>query len=362
MKIVILIASLFQLINFCFSKYVLNEKNEMIQVFDVQISSSMQKKPQTFLMDAKAIKLSSLKERNLKIKDNEFVEPNELGLLMGKTPMSDKLDDIHHKYLRNEKNRVWLPYSYAGEWKAIFNPNGTSIIANQLKRTSTSKKETPLITLQFSYDKDWEIISQSELNQIVSWLNENTNKRKNTKTLLKIKIKQAAYNYTIGKKHLEEAKAGGVEKSKRIQNEELSIKKVETDMNALTKDLEKALIDIANAARLVSASEKITQGLTNINENLAKQIQREKIAKSQVKVPNSDGIKMEIATIRKIINLPSQTPLSFKDEFSLSLNDAVEKAYGACISSDERVDECKSSLENYGLEKNRAKKLLRRFF
>jgi len=340
----------------------LNEKNEMIQVFDVQISSSMQKKTQTFLIDTKAIKLSSLKERNLKIKDNEFVDPNELGLLMGKTPMSDILDDVHHKYLRNQKNRVWLPYSYAGEWKAIFNSNGTSVITNQLKRTSPNKKETPLITIQFSYDKNWEIISQSELNQIVSWLNENTNKRKNTKTLLKIKIKQASYNYTLGKKQLEEAKAGSIEKSKRIHNEETNIKKVETDIKALTKDLEKALIDIANAASLVSASEKITQALTNVIENLAKQIKREKIAKSQVKVPNSDGIKMEIATIRKIINLPSQSPLSFKDEFSHSLNDAVEKAYEACISSDERVDECKSSLENYGMEKGRAKNLLRRFF
>ena len=362
MKIVILIASLFQLINYCFSKYIMNEKNEMIQVFDVHISSSMQKIPQIFLMDAKAIKLASLKERILNIKENEFVEANELGLFLGKTPQSDKLDDIHHKYLRNEKNRVWLPYADAGEWKGSFNPNGTSIITNQLKRTSNSKKETPLFSLQFQYDKDWEIISEMELNQIVHWLNENTNKRKNTKTLLKIRIKQGAMNYTIAKKQIEDVKKNRTDKQTKIQVSKNKIRTVETDINTLKQDLEKAEKELAAAAKSVSDSEKFTQRLNNMNENIAKEIHREKVAKSQIRVPNSDGIKMEIATIRTLINLPTQAPLGFKDEFSLSLNDAVDKAYGACVPSDDRLDECKQSLESYGIEKGRAKKLLRKFF
>lgn len=341
----------------------MNEKNEMIQVFDVQLTSSMQRVPQTFLLDAKAIKLASLKERNLNnIKDTGFVEPNELGLFMGKTPQSDKVDAIHHKYLRNEKNRAWLPYSYAGEWKGIFNPNGTSVITNQFKRTSSSKTETPLITLQFQYDKDWEIISQNELNQIVHWLNENTNKRKNIKTLLKIRIKQASFNYTTAKKQVDDQKVKRLDSQKMILNNENRVRAITGDMNRLKQDLENAMKELAATAKLVSDSEKITQRLNNINENLAKQIQREKVAKSQVRVPNNDGIKMEIATIRKLIKLPTQAPDGFKDEFSLSKNDAVEKAYGACITAEERVDECKASLESYGIEKGRAKKLLRRFF
>ena len=64
MKIVILIASLFQLINYCFSKYIMNEKNEMIQVFDVKLTSSFQKVPLTFLLDAKSIKLASFHGQN----------------------------------------------------------------------------------------------------------------------------------------------------------------------------------------------------------------------------------------------------------------------------------------------------------
>lgn len=340
----------------------MNEKNEMIQVFDVQITSSLQRKPQTFLMDAKAIKLASLKERNLNIKDNEFVEPNELGLFMGKTPQSDVLDTVHHKYLRNEKNRVWLPYSYAGEWKGVFNPNGTSTITNQLKRTSNSKTETPLITLQFQYDKDWEIISQTELNQIVHWLNENTNKRKNIKTLLKIKIKQAAFNYTMAKKQVDESRKKRTDTQTRIRTTENKVRTVQIEIETMKKELEKAEKELAVAAKAVSDSEKLTQRLNNINENLAKQIQREKIAKSQIRVPNSDAIKMEISTIKALIRLPDRAPLAFKDEFSLSLNDAVDKAYGACISAEERVDECQNSLQSYGIEKGRAKKLLRRFF
>lgn len=362
MKIVILIASLFQLINYCFSKYIMNEKNEMIQVFDVQITSSIQKTPQTFLMDAKVIKLASLKERNLNIKDNEFVDSHELGLFLGKTPQSDNLDTIHHKYLRNENNRVWLPYSYAGEWKGIFNPNGTSTITNQLKRTSVNKKETPLITMQFQYDKDWEIISQNELNQIVHWLNENTNKRKNLKTLLKIKIKQAAFNYTIAKKNIDQIVNKKTEVQARVQKRQARILAVQNNITHLKQELEKAEKELAAAAKAVSDSEKVTQNLNNANENLAKQIQREKVAKSQIKVPNNDAIKMEISTIKALIRLPTQAPLAFKDEFSLSVNDAVEKAYGACIAAEEKVGECEASLKSYGIEKGRAKKLLRKFF
>jgi len=341
----------------------MNEKNEMIQVFDVQITSSIQKKPETFLMDAKAIKLASLKERKLdNMKDNEFVEPNELGLFMGKTPQSDRLDPVHHKYLRNEKNRVWLPYSYAGEWKGHFNPNGTSTIINQLKRTSANKKETPLITLQFQYDKDWEIISQLELNQIVHWLNENTNKRKNIKTLLKIKIKQAAFNYTMAKKQIETTNSKRVDAQTRIQTAENKIKNIDADINKLKQEQANAEKELANAAKAVSDSEKLTQRLNNMNENLAKQIQREKIAKTQIRVPNLNGIKMEIETIKRLINLPDKAPLKFKEEFSLSQNDAVDKAYSACISSEEAVEECKNSLQSYDIEKGRAKKLLRKFF
>ncbi len=362
MKIVILIASLFQLINLCFSKYILNEQNEMIQVFDVKITSSMQKKPQIFLMDAKVLKLASLRERKLAFKASEFVEANELGLSLGKTPQSDSLDVIHHKYLRNEKNRVWLPYSYCGEWKGAFNPNGTSIITNQLKRTSNNKRETPLITMQFSYDKDWEIINHNELNQIVHWLNENTNKRKNIKTLLKIKIKQAAYNYTAAKKHIDEVRSNRIQQEVRIRTARVKITTIKTERKRLEEDLARAEKELADASEKVSSSEKLTRRLNNINENLAKQIKREKVAKSQIKVPNSNGIKMEIATIKSLIRLPSQAPQSFKDEFSLSINDAVDRAYGACISAEERVDECKTSLESYGIERGRAKRLLRRFF
>ena len=254
MKIVILIASLFQLINFCLTKYVMNEKNEMIQIFDVSISSSLQKIPQIFLLNAKAIKLASLKERDLKIKEKEFVEADELGLFLGKTPNSETLDPIHHKYLRNEKNRVWLPYSYASEWKGVFNPNGTSIITNQLKRTSASKKETPLVTIQFQYDKDWEIISSSELNQIVAWLNENTNKRNNIKTLLKLKIKQASLNYTQSKRQLDETKARKTSTENSVKNNLKAVADTENIIKGLLADLEKAENELAINAKSVSDS------------------------------------------------------------------------------------------------------------
>ena len=308
--------------------------------------------------------MASLKERNLQIKDKEFVEADELGLFLGKTPNSETLDPIHHKYLRNEKNRVWLPYAYASEWKGAFNPNGTSVITNQFKRTSVDKKQSPLITIEFQYDKDWEIISSSELNQIVAWLNENTNKRNNIKTLLKLKIKQASLNYTQSKKQLDETKVKKTTTENSVKINLKAVSDTENIIKGLLAELEKAQNELAINAKNVFESERLQQAYRNQNENLKKQIQREKIAKSQIVVPDSRAISMEIATIKALILLPQSPPESFKSDYSISFAvDSANNAYSNCaVGAELDVDACKTSLEQFGIAKKNAKKLLRRFF
>ena len=73
---------------------------------------------------------------------------------------------------------------------------------------------------------------------------------------------------------------------------------------------------------------------------------------------------MEIATIKALILLPQNAPESFRLDYSISdANDSVSRAYGSCaVGGELNVDDCKTSLEQFGIAKKNAKKLLRRFF
>merc|ERR1712160_98522 len=98
--------------------------NEMCRNAEVKVTSSIQKTAQTFTVDVKKI--------------------------WSKIAMGT----IHDKYLRNEPESVWLPYSYTGEWTR----NGY-VISTQLSRTSDSKTETPLVNFEFVNDVDLMSIS-----------------------------------------------------------------------------------------------------------------------------------------------------------------------------------------------------------
>ena len=360
MKITILIAFVLQFISYCLAKYVMNEKNEMIQVFEVEVFSSVQPKPQIFLFDAKAVKIAHLKEKKLVIKDNEFVEDNELGLYLGKTSNSKVLDPIHHQYLRNEEYRVWLPYSHCGEWKPIFNSNGTSTIINQLRRTSSSRTQYPLITIRFKYDPDWEIINQNELNLIVNWLNANTNKRNSIKTLLKMNIIQSATNYTIISKSLQDTNVKNSNSKQAITNLETTLKTEESKI----KELEKTLTDLNNklavAADLTQQNLIIQKKLTDEEGLHILEINREKKKRSQLKPPSPAALKNEINSIVSLIHLPDQLPDEFRDEHNLKDDNSMRKAYDSCVTLLSRVDECKNDLTSYGLSKQNPKRLLKK--
>jgi len=334
----------------------LKETNEMVQIFDVKIKSNIQPKQQSFLLDAKAIKLSSRKERSLDFNEKEFVEPNELGLYLGKTLDSENIDAVHHRYIRNEKNRAWIPYAYCGEWKGMFNPNGTSIITNQLKRSSVSKTETPLITIEFQYDKDWEIISEKELNLIVSWLNENSQKRRNIKTALKNTIKQAETNYTNAKNLLDQTKNKKLNNEKATRETEQKIKQGDDNLKQLQDLLTKAQEELAKAQGAVFDSDKIQQALNNQLILLGKQINREKIAKTQIIVPSPQTINLEIQNLQNIIALPDVAPGRFRDEFDLMDVQSIKDAYNTCNRDMNSIDACKANLDQY-----RSSKVTRRY-
>lgn len=359
MKIVILIASLFQLIGFLFAKTEVKEGTEMCKTFNVKLYSSLEKTPQSFHVNVKDIKLASLKEREIKYIERQFVAPNELGLYLEKTPNSQNINANHLKYLRNEQKKVWIPYSYCTEWKAHFNSNGTSTITNQLKRTSSSKTDTPMITIEFEYEKDWEIITEPELNQIVSWLNENTIKRRNIKVLLKTFMIQSASNYTMSKKHIEEVRVNRTQTQQAIQNLNTQITQINVTITQYNVQIKQLYEQLSRANADVAYSEKLQQDITNEISLLSKQIARERIIQSQIKIPSVTSLQLESDQLRKLIALPQQAPASFLKEYTLASTDTVAKAYQNCNGMENTVDQCELNLKNYNAEK---KGKLRRFF
>merc|ERR1711934_753595 len=114
---------------------------------------------------------------------------------------SKVLDQIHHKYLRNEPESVWLPYSFAGDWSR----NGF-VISTQMVRTSTSKSDKPLVAFEFVNDFDLNSISTSDMNAFLVNLRGNAEKRKIIKQVVKNSILKAADSYSTSSQSLDAMK------------------------------------------------------------------------------------------------------------------------------------------------------------
>ena len=64
-----------------------------------------------------------------------------------------------------------------------------------MTRTPANKKEMPLVSFEFINDQDLESISKDDMNKILSYLQNNSNKRKDVKTYLKKMINKQQNTY-----------------------------------------------------------------------------------------------------------------------------------------------------------------------
>lgn len=329
----------------------------MCRNLEVKVYSSIQPVSQTFTLDVKKIKGISFKTDESEFKANNLIPLEQVGFVLEKTTSSKVLDSIQHKYLRNEPNSVWLPYSYAGDWTR----NGY-VITNQMKRTSASKTEYPLVSFEFVNDFELSSISGNDMDQVLSNLKYNTQKRKTIKTLVKDNVMkyQNEYlsNYEAHKKMKEQ------NKDAKAQISELTIKlqATITEINTLT----------TQETTYIKEESVKSASLSNVNDQLDDLIARLKILIEQLKREEKELNNLKPTDISEQqgalkaallkVQYPQNNPKRFLEEYAISVpqkTTVVNDNYKYCKQDNNQITQCQAANLNGWQVK---KKLRRGFF
>merc|ERR1712032_1342378 len=196
-------------------------------------------KKQTFRLDVKNIRGVSFGTNEDKFKE-DLIPLQQVGFLLNRIKGSEEKLEPAHKYIRDEKEQVWLPYSYVQSWRRT----GFQLAA-QMARTSTSQTNKPVVYFDFINDREILNVSDKDMDDFLSKIKYNTGKRIIVKTAVKDKVLIAQNTYLAADKLITTTKTNNKKREEQIKEQELllqvSIKKI-TDYEIQIEQLEKKKI------------------------------------------------------------------------------------------------------------------------
>lgn len=316
------------------------------RTIEVKVTSSMQAQSQTFTLDVKKLRNISFDVNKSEFENSSLVPIEQVGFVLEKTSNSKVLDVIHHKYLRNEPEQVWLPYSYTGNWSR----NGL-IINNQMARTSTSKQETPLVSFEFVNDVDLLSVTDADVSNILDNLISNSNKRKNTKSFVKNSI-FLALNDLKTTEELEE-RARNTEKASllaEIEKIKVLIKQTTVEINTITTTITKTeTLYSTSQKELDETSNKISQTILLIKQL---QIEIEKATQDLLVFDKTEPADLATKTTLfeqaiKMVKYPTEDGKSFLLEYGICTSErkkSINDNYSMCVPTVNTVQQLQACL------------------
>ena len=331
----------------------------MCRHLEVKVYSSIQGASQTFTLDVKKLKGIKIDLNADQFKVNNLVPLEQVGFVLEKTTSSKVLDATHHKYLRNEPESVWFPYSYTGDWTR----NGY-IITNQMTRTPANKKEMPLVSFEFINDQDLESISKDDMNKILSYLQNNSNKRKDVKTYLKKMINKQQNTYLDNHNSAQKMKQNNQDAKTQISELTIKIQKITTEINILIAKEKKSQEEAAvKSANLKATNDKIDDINLKL-KTLVEQLKREESELNLIKPEDTSHLEIQMKTMITTAELPQNAPERFLEEFQLAKSNyysLVKEAYANCNKKLDNFLKCFNVIINNNFSFNK-KKLRKSFF
>ena len=332
--------------------------NQMCREMEVKVYSSMQPIAQSFKLDVLNIKGIEFNMDGDKFAKEELVPLDQVGFVLEKTENSKVLDTIHHKYLRNEPESVWMPYAFAGDWgKSGF------VITNQMKRTSTSKIDHPLVGFEFVNDFELDSISAGDMDILVSNLRYNSEKRKIIKTYIKSLILKYSAIWSTSTESVKAMKASNFDKKAQIASLTLLLKKTITEITTTTSTVTQLEGEVAvkasGLANVNSEIDDIILKLTILNAKLKK----EEIELTQIVPKDKSYTNGAIAYYSNLVEYPQTLPGKFLDEYKISSGqkfEIVSENYAKCVKKTDLVLECQTA--NFKSSQAIKRKLRRNFF
>merc|ERR1712032_1583789 len=311
---------------------------------------------QTFTLDVKKIKGIEFQVSESEFKGANLVPLEQTGFVLEKTASSKVLDAVHHQYLRNEPNSVWMPYSYTGEWTR----NGY-VVTNQMKRTSASKTVRPLVSFEFVNDFDLMSITSDDMNKFLTNLRYNSEKRKIIKQTVKNAIMTAADSYTTNSDALKKMKADNKNTKQEIVSYKAKLTTTITEITTLTTQITTyETPEAKKSAELQNINDQIDDIIAQL-AILNKQLKKEEKDLLATRPTDISQIQSSLNQALKAMQYPQRAPEIFLEEYALAAGDKstiVQANYRDCLPQENKVFPCSTA----NSKSSKVKKLRRSFF
>ena len=312
--------------------------NEMCRQTEIKVYSSMQAVSQSFNLDVKKIKGIEFKVDQDEFKPLALIPIEQVGFVLEKTASSKTLDTIHHKYLRNEPESVWMPYSYTGDWS-----RAGYVISTQMKRTSASRTETPLVSFEFVNDFDLMSVTSTDMDSFLTNLRFNSQRRKIIKLTVKNNILKAHDAYTSNSAAKTKMVANNNDAKSQIVTLKATLQTTITEINTLTTKIttyeKEESVKSGELSTINEQIEEIIARLVILNANLKKQ----EADLAATKPTNTSQYQSSINQALLTVTYPQKSPQRFLEEYSISSGSKytiVEANYRECIMNEAKVDQC----------------------
>lgn len=317
----------------------INVTNQMCRNVDINVNSSVQEKKQTFGFDVKNIRKVNFATNEAEFnKASTLIPLTQVGLLLNKKESTGEIDATHLKYLRNEKDSVWIPYSYVDTWTR----NGY-VLSAQMSRTSTSTEEKPMVNFEFVNENSLGNVSNDDMIAFLSKIQSNTMKRQNIKKALKESVLKAQNGYLSAKDLYEKTKKDQKELKKKISELEAQLKAVIVKITNIDSSIDKITKDVTVKRGLKSTAEDTLEQKTT-----SLKVETEYLVALELKLKNFKpqdltDLKNSLNQWLIVMSFPKNKPAEFKEEYGSSADRSkktVEKAYADCNNKAENAEKC----------------------
>jgi len=316
----------------------INVTNQMCRNVDIIVNSSIQEKKQTFGFDVKNIRNIHFGQNKDQFDKSATLIPlNQVGLLLNKKESTGPIDETHLKYLRNEKEQAWIPYSYVESWTR----NGF-VLSAQMSRTSTSTTEKPMVNFEFVNEEKLGNVSNEDMQTFLARISDNTNKRQVVKKNLKNSILKAQNGYLSAKDLYDKTKKDNKILKQKIADLEAELKKVITKITNIDSVISKLNQDVAVKRGLKSDAEGTLNTKTNALKNTTEELIELEKELANFKPESTKSLEQRRDQYLIEMSFPKNQPKAFKAEFAISQNDqkTVEESYEICNNKAENADKC----------------------
>jgi hypothetical protein len=285
----------------------------MCRSLEVKVYSSLQPISQTFNLDVKKVRGVEFKTDENEFRANNFIPLEQVGFVLEKTASSKVLDTIQHKYLRNEPNSVWLPYAYTGDWTR----NGY-VLTNQMKRTSTSKEEFPLVSFEFVNDFDLASISTDDMDKVLTNLRYNSEKRKTIKTIVKNNVMKLQNTYLANSEAYKKMKTQNQDSRAQIAEIKIKLSATITEINTLITQEKTLQHEIAvKSASLSNTNDKIDDIIAKLKV-LILQLKTEEKELNNLKTTDITQLQGTLKAALLNVQYPMKAPEKFLEEYIIA--------------------------------------------